>query len=317
MKTYLRDPSAAHPIERNIIMAAHRHWRLYCRANNSETQIINIRELEFRESIGGADNTSGGTASASSETAFGLGPASAAFNNTGSDNWQSHNSQSLPQWIKYDYGSGNAKDNVEMRITCGSPTLHPVSWDLQYSDDNSNWTTLFSQENETGWANAGDQKTFSSGDSPTANGANTFWRVRVTDSESGSATQIARLQLREIGGGSDVCTGGKAFASTATNHPADNAFDGLSSTGWNPSTGKVGWVGYRFSSEKTIVQIAISAPESPFQASAPKDFVLEYWDGSAYQTALTVTGQTGWTSGETRYFGSNAPAPRPVVFVCT
>jgi hypothetical protein len=54
--------------------------------------------------------------------------------------------------------------------------------------------------------------------------------------------------------------------------------------------------------------------------SAPKDFVIEYWDDTAWVQALSVTGETGWASTESRIFnisGSGASASRRVVFVCT
>ena len=297
-------------------MAAHRYWRINV-TEAVHASWLDIREIEMHTSIGGADVTGSGTASASSESA-GF-EASKAFDNNSSTTWFTSSAGTLPQWIKYDFGSGNDKDIVELQLTSWSYQEQWVSFQFQYSDDDTNWTTLFTVENDEP-LDTGTSRTYSGNDTPTMNGADSFWRVRTTTVDGGTVFGVAELEFRLTNGGADQATGGKAFANRSfdTGFIPPKAVDNDASTKWASKT-TTGWIGYRWSGAKDIIEIAVTARNDGFHNQAPKNFVIEYWDGSAYQTAYTSGTETGWTSGETRVFtfGTAAASARPVVFITT
>jgi hypothetical protein len=296
-------------------MSAHRYWRIYITESVNASN-LDIREVEMRTSIGGSDVTGSGTASASSQA--GGFEADKAFDNNSGTTWYT-SSATRPQWLQYDFGAGNDKDILELQLTSWSATEQWRTFEFQYSDDNSTWTTLWTityDDPLTG----GTSRTYSATDTPTMNGANTFWRVRATAVDGGSNFGAMEMEFRTTVGGADQATGGKAFASSAfdTGHVPGHAFDDDLTTKWASLAAPPAWVGYRWSGAKTIVEVAITARNDGFQAQAPKDFVIERWDGSAYQTAYTVTGSSSWSSGETRTFTwGSAPAQRPMCFICT
>jgi hypothetical protein len=288
-------------------MAAHRYWRIYITESVSASN-LDIREVEFRTSISGADVTGSGTASASSEA--GGFEASKAFDNSSGTTWYT-SSATRPQWLAYDFGSGNDQDIVEVQITSWSEAEHIRSWQFQHSDDGSAWTTLWTIEYDKSLP-TNTSRTYSATDTPTMNGAYTFWRIRATTVDGGTAFGVMEMEWRD-GGGTDQASGGKAFASSndnSANWPELAYNDAPTTTPWASFGAPPAWNGYRWSGSTDIRAIAVTARTDGFHSQSPKDFVIEYWDGSAYQTAYTPSSQTGWTSGETRVFswGSVVPA---------
>ncbi len=120
-------------------MAAHRYWRMNITATVSGHSGVN--EFEWRSTAGGVDRTGSGTAATNST--FSGFPASDAFDNNNSTSWATSGS-ALPHWISYDFGAGNAWDIVEISILPrpGSLDQGPTTFQWQYSDDNSAWTTV-------------------------------------------------------------------------------------------------------------------------------------------------------------------------------
>jgi hypothetical protein len=284
---------------------------------------MGISEIQLRASLGGADETGSGTPAASS------GTAAAAFDNNNAVSLTT-TSGAYPHWISYDFGAGNDKDIVEIAIICRSQIrFAPTDFQLQYSDDNSAWTTLFAIKGEGRWTSGQTTFVIFNADLIYDNGVSgQFWRLRSTATDGGGNVGLCELMMYDSSG-VNQCTGGTAFSSTQFEGggPNTEAFDGIVTGGdtnrWN-GWDTTEWIGYKFSGAKSIITIGIVA-QTTFQSNSPKDFVIEYWDGSAYQTAMTLTGITGWTSGQTRYFNAagetTAPVPtatrRPVVFICT
>ncbi len=137
-------------------MAPHRYWRVYITESNSGSDnFIRGYEAEFRGSVGGADQCSGGTASAShnNSTAYKL------FNNNGASDYWLSGGPSAPCWFQYDFGAGNAVDVAEWGFTPGNSSQTPKAFSLQWSDDGSSFTTLSSWSNVTDWI-GGAQKLF-------------------------------------------------------------------------------------------------------------------------------------------------------------
>lgn len=126
-----------------VASGAHRYWRIYVTANNGSTYTA-MCEVQLRASVGGADETGSGTAAASSNYTS-LTPDKAFDNSTVQANgWASNGG--LPCWLSYDFGVGVTKEIVEVAIhfnVSGFLDQCPTAWSLQYSDDNSAWTTAF------------------------------------------------------------------------------------------------------------------------------------------------------------------------------
>lgn len=131
---------------------AHTYWRIYVTANNGNTsaQKCGIEEVEMRASIGGADQCTGGTPSASSQSA-GF-EASKAFDDSTATQWICNSSEaSPPWWLRYQFAS--AVDVAEVSIIPPTTlTRAPKDFDIQYSDDGSSWTTWLAVTGITDWA---------------------------------------------------------------------------------------------------------------------------------------------------------------------
>lgn len=114
----------------------------------------------MRASAGGADECSGGTASASSNTA----DASRAFNNSTTLGWTSSVNPTFPVWLRYSFAA--PVEIVQVLITAVSTGSNyqysPKSVDVQYSDDGTTWTTAFSASGLVTWS-AGTSYTITQG----------------------------------------------------------------------------------------------------------------------------------------------------------
>ena len=100
---------------------------------------------------GATDECTGGTATASS--ANGSQVASNAFDDNGSTTWTQATASPRPQWITYDFGSGNDKTIGKIHMTFRSISESPTVAIFQGSDDNSNWNDVFSYDNASGSTN--------------------------------------------------------------------------------------------------------------------------------------------------------------------
>jgi hypothetical protein len=144
---------------------AHRYWRI--QLNSGAGGAYAFSEVQFRTTRGTALLFASATPATAAQT-FGTVPGSfdatqAADNNTATL-WSSSN-KTPPQWWAYDYGatSSNWLDVVEVAITArndGSFGQAPSTFDLQYSDDNSNWNTVFSFT-AAAWTSAAQTQIFS------------------------------------------------------------------------------------------------------------------------------------------------------------
>lgn len=130
----------------------------------------------------------------------------------------------------------------------------------------------------------------------------TRWRINVAGNSSASSTlKVAALEMMTSVGGADQCTGGTPSMSTTTgSNTADKAFDGSGAT-IAEFVGQSGWLEYQFASAKTILQIAITAPNaSPL--NAPKDFTVEAWNGTSWVPCGSFRNEDGWAAAERRIF---------------
>jgi hypothetical protein len=175
-------------------MSAHRYWRLYATAGNGDPN-MGISEIQLRASLGGADETGSGTPAASS------GTAAAAFDNNNAVSLTT-TSGAYPHWISYDFGAGNDKDIVEIAIICRSQIrFAPTDFQLQYSDDNSAWTTLFAIKGEGRWTSGQTTFVIFNADLIYDNGVSgQFWRLRSTATDGGGNVGLCELMMYDSSG---------------------------------------------------------------------------------------------------------------------
>lgn len=142
-----------------------------------------------------------------------------------------------------------------------------------------------------------------------------YWRINILASSSASYAAVGELQLRATVGGADLTdtAGGTPMSGSdySVFYVASKAFDGDVATSWRNKTNEpLGWLGYQFPSPVEVLEVALSNGSNLSTAYTPKDFYIEASDdGVTWYIFASVTGQTGWTSGETRTFAVPATAP--------
>ena len=105
-----------------------------------------------------SDICNGGTPSSSSAYS-GSYTAQYAFDNfwTSSNCWASLAAPTVanPQWLKYDFGTGNLKRvtkyTIRARLYTSDWNRCPKDWTFEGSNDNTTWTVLDTRTAETGW----------------------------------------------------------------------------------------------------------------------------------------------------------------------
>jgi hypothetical protein len=123
-------------------MAAHTYWRLYITEANGATA-VDIAELEMRTTVGGANVCTGGTATASSSNGAQTADKALDGSISSTNTWQTSSFPTLPVWWKYQFAA--PVDIVEVILKTGTFSAYfPKSLELQWSDDNSAWTTTLS-----------------------------------------------------------------------------------------------------------------------------------------------------------------------------
>lgn len=115
-----------------------------------------ISEIEFRESSGGTDVATGGTATASEEYSASFA-ASKAFDDDAATQWVSSDDV-YPNWIQYQFPAAVSIVEYAMKARSDAADGMPLAWMMEVSSDGASWVTL---DTQTGikWTN-GEQKVF-------------------------------------------------------------------------------------------------------------------------------------------------------------
>lgn len=298
-------------------MTARRYWRVLVLATRTaDTYAAQIAEIQLRATVGGADQTtSGGGSPTASSTNTGSSAAN-CFDNSASTNWVSLLDAVLPQWVRYDFGSD--VDIAEVAIQAGDTSARaaraPRTFFLQSSPDDTNWSSVAYVPDEAAWS-TGETRSFAVASYPTDSQARRYWRLYVTATETvdAYAVGIGELYLNGTIGGADL-TSSDASAPSASSAfvtgQATAAFDDSYSTRWLSASGQAlpQWIAYDFGDalgyEVRIAEVGIRAPETGPER-APTDFALQSSaDGATWATTISVTGETGWTTSEVRYFSA-------------
>ncbi len=271
------------------------YWRLRM-PNNPNNLSLQIREIEMRGSVGGADQCSGGTATSSS------GTAASAFDDS---SVSLNGSGSYAEWVQYQFPS--AVEVVELSFQVAEGDYGPRVIQLQYSNDGTTWTAwahwigLSWTDDETKVLNAANRNVIPEGHSP-------FWRCRITANNGNLNLEITAVEFRLSAGGASECptTGGKEAGRTSTdaNWNVGNAFDGVpDATAAVVGMSAAGmWLGYMFPSNIAPVEAGVRADTN--RTSAPKDFTFDCsndW-GLTWTTVHAGTDNIDWTSEEMRSF---------------
>jgi hypothetical protein len=143
-------------------LTPHRYWRLLITAPDGSTSFCGMTELEMRATVGGADWTNSLSGPSASSEINSSNAASMAFDNSDSTGWLSDTAGT--SWIKQDLGatSGDWRACAQILIkgSYNAPDASPKDFQLQWSDNNSAWTTVLTVTGETGWTGASDARTF-------------------------------------------------------------------------------------------------------------------------------------------------------------
>lgn len=134
--------------------AEHRYWRVNMTAAQAGQTVVGFKNWELRLTSGGPDETvPGGAVSASSFTS-GF-PASNLVDANTESIWASASGGS-PWVIKYDFGAGNEKEITACYLVAYASNRGPSAFTIDYSDDDSSWTTVYTGSSVTwggGFAN--------------------------------------------------------------------------------------------------------------------------------------------------------------------
>lgn len=135
--------------------------------------------------------TNGSTVSANEEYNSGSGwTAWKVFNNdTGAPGWSSSPNQ--PDWIKYDFGEdGHYITNYD--ITPWENSWYPTDWQLQGSDNNTDWTDVDTEANSTALQGQGGQTINFTIDTP---GSYRYYRLYLTECQNSSTAYCELLEM--------------------------------------------------------------------------------------------------------------------------
>jgi len=140
--------------------------------------------------------------------------------------------------------------------------------------------------------------------------SSTKWRLANITTVDGTTAAIGEIEMRATTGGADQCTGGTASASdyllSSATYAPDKAFDNDAvGTFWHSHSIYPAYIQYDFGSSVVVTEVSIARRyASTGDVQAPSAFDVQYWNGSSWTTAWSVTGQGSWTGsiGETRVF---------------
>lgn len=282
-------------------------WRIYITAYTQGPYIC-LTDAVMRTSNGGANQCTGGTASASSQYDSSYSAANAFDGNSGT-HWLT---AGVPAWLQYEFTV--AKDITEFAISSTfGPAYTPKDFQLQYWDGTA-WVTTITRTGEPAFAS--ETRTYNA--IPKME-----WRLLCTAGDF-QFIEVGNLRMYSTIGGADICTGGAASADTVydtSQYQASKAFDNLDTTKWVGSVGAgyPHYLRYGFATPQEVVQYAVQAP-STSGAYPPSSFKLQYSDGAnGWVDADSRSSVPSWTASENRIYtvGSAGALTRPQVFVCT
>jgi hypothetical protein len=287
------------------------YWRLHViSAPNSGTS---INQLQMASSPGGANLCTGGTASGNpgSGTPGGVDLPPNAFDGSDATFWGGGDGAGLVggAWLQYQFASPQLIQ--EVRVKARNDVFFtdtPVVFAMLASSDGVTFQGAGIFRVGSAWT-INQQRTFAvpNVETPNLRSLATVWGVTVTDSANGARLYMAEMEFALVASGADQCTGGVGFHKHAEFNAecSDKLFDNTSAlyTARDFPAGPQK-AGYVFASPINPVELRLTAASTfGLWANMAKDFTI-WWsaDGRTENVVATITGQTGWASGETRAF---------------
>ena len=268
----------------------HRYWRIFILDRQAgAANTVSASEIQLRSSKSGSDETGAGTAAASSSFNASYLPAN-AFDDDTNTAWVCGNGLPWDSWISYDFGLGVTKDIIEVSWTARvALTDAPIDFFLQYSDDNTNWTTVFVWLNQIGWV-GGDTRVFNNDTSGV-----------YTDLISPHNMTSNILPAPFVASAStEYSASYRAFLAFYTIGRATNFWATTTNTGYLK-------IDLGSGNAEEINTFAILSNSLSQPNRAPRDFTLQGSnDDSNWDVLGTYTGETSWGNAELRSFNLSA-----------
>lgn len=120
----------------------HRYWRIQAASASQNSNWESFFQISFFNSMDGSgtDLCIGKTATAS--TTYSGFPASYANDNNTGTRWANNNTETPPSWWSCDLTTPQEVHSVKLMAFYSNPIAYfAINWNLQWSDDNTNWTT--------------------------------------------------------------------------------------------------------------------------------------------------------------------------------
>jgi hypothetical protein len=136
---------------RMVAATTHEYWRVKFSAAQSGAY-VSLDKLEFRATVSGADQCTGGTAFADSTYPGGYS-ASNAFDISTSTTWASNSG--FPHYVGYQFPSPVAVGQIAITsnsLSYNAPDEDPKAFTVEYSDDGVSWAAAKTITSQTGWS---------------------------------------------------------------------------------------------------------------------------------------------------------------------
>lgn len=130
-----------------------------------------------------------------------------------------------------------------------------------------------------------------------AAGAHRYWRIQYVSGNHGTYLSAFDIQFRQTAGTTEHPTGGTILeTNTRAGFAGTDAFDGSDATRWAlDSYANIGTatLGYYYATAISVAQVRMFVNNG----ETPNSYNIQYSDnGTAWTTALAVTGQTNWAT---------------------
>ncbi|MGZ3804510.1 MAG: beta strand repeat-containing protein, partial [Pseudobdellovibrionaceae bacterium] len=269
---------------------AHRYWAIRVTASGNGNS--SLSEIELRQTSQGVNEAQSAISN---------------YPNTNNGNYLEANAINGLQRITYDFGSGVTKTITEVllvpRNDGWSTAEAPTSFDVQYSDDGTTWSTAWTQNvSSTNWGSAAALQF--TNPAVTKGKEKRYWRINNWVPQSGGVAGANFMQVRETPGGGDIFTA----ATSSWIQGTTNSGSALR-THTNADIGtNTGVTFYWGTTPHAINEVVITARNDSWWQQIPVSFnVQSSFDGITWTTEWTVSGLS-WTSGETKIISNSASA---------
>lgn len=202
-------------------------------------------------------------------------------------------------WMGYEFSEPVEINQVFYEPGNGSIATTPPNFDVQYSDDESTWTTSWSVTGQSAFTVDQPRMYINPDWLPSTYfgspwGAHQYWRILNFNTNF----TCAEVQFYDKVGGTNQATGGTASSLTnASGLVPANAFDGVGTTYFSLASGDVngGWLEYEFASPVTVGAVGITARADAAYAQAPTYFFTQFSDDGTHWTSAWLSEAT-WTA---------------------